>query len=446
MLKIAWFRLVVSSGFSLSRKILKLLLRVLRCHTQEDEIVNSIRSTSRDATMTLASDTKKNSPNRFRANEPSHGERSDSEAMPPTLLRLPQLKSAVAEEKERPIEVENECQPLPKVSSSGPRGIPIGAHTVSDRVVAAATTKNPESPDGSTHPPRPRLAERVGLKDFNAAAWIDRIATRKTLSAALVVVAGIAIWAPRPGESNRHTGPSSMPESLEAEVADPLLTSTSQFEIAARTPAYETPEHGAEHALLSRRAETAMEREGSQTGLLNKTAQTTPAPVEHVSHETSDDQYQNAGYDMDPLASAANEQIRRMDATYADLPSMPVAETAAAESADLTPDIENEPLGGLSSLSQSRTPNPIKNWADYLPPVGAVDFAERGESHADGPPAEFAAGQAGVVAGEAMSVPTTDTPIAPDAHFGLPGNDELIDADEHIAMPPMDAVDRAQTR
>lgn len=400
--------------------------------------------------MTLASDTRNPSPERFGESKSTFGARAQAEPLPPTLLRLPSLSSSVAAAVESTTAHASDCERAQKVGASSPPVVPAEASAVPSQSIDAAITHTPSTaptPAPSTAPTpapsRTAFLTRVIQRDYNVAGLVDRVATRKTLSAALVVVAGLAIWMPRGGDSN-NTIPAHLPGSSDVVGASPSFPSSeeSMADVAMTLPR-PTQSHSHDVA-LGATPNLRANQAGIQPGFSDRMVQTKSAPMESAALLSPANTHENAVYDMDPMASAANDQIRRMDATYADLPSVSAMDSVAFETEAESPAEDVGDESGPLNLVMSPTPEPIVNWAAYLPPVDAEDYSEQVASSP--PPTAPAMGRTVAAKKPPGAVQTTALPTAPDFGLALPGDDQLIEADAHVAMPPLGSEDQTQRR
>lgn len=394
--------------------------------------------------MTLASDSRKTSSERFGDLKSPIVKRTHAETLPPTLLRLPSLSKP-----------EPDTAP---VVSQVMRGADCESHRQVAEQQAPVETAEPSVPRSSTinaivpdsHPNAPilepsqsTLLNSATLRDYNVAAFVDRVVTRKTLSAALVVVAGIAIWMPRRSDPNDDRQ-SQVTGVSDVGIAPASPVSENPIAHIARTPSltpHSSISHSATEAEFVANAATSA---AIQPGFSDGMAQTKSAPMESATIPDLSGRHETALYDMDPMASAANDQIRRMDASYADLPSVSATNAVAFE-AEAFPSVSDaSSQSGPLSLSKSRTPQPIVNWTDYLPPIGTRDDS----AQLAGKSASVTAASARTVAAKPSSdgMATTSLPAAPDFSLALPGDGELIEADAHVAMPPLGSADQNAMR
>ncbi len=409
--------------------------------------------------MTLASKPTKSSPERSSVTPTKRGENTHAEPLPPTLLRLPSLHSTVAMEEASSSDQTLPREPTHRVAADAPVDKPIDAQpTPVGTTQSVAMKQETKTRDAQVVPPapqRPGLMERAGIRDLNVAAFVDRLATRKTLSIALVVVAVLAIWMPRSSDSPNTTAPGPLAGSNGDETSEPFSLSKNRVgDPDAMTANAIRPSEG-KSASADDSVDNPQRRSRFKPEFSVATSPITSPPIEPVSHETTNSPRESAAYVMDPLASEANEQIRRMDATYADLPSVAAMDAAAFDpdpssiaSDDDTPPLpsDDEEGSAMPNLVKSRTPNPISNWAEYLPPANAQNFAGQTVSSSASPSESSTAGQTVADTNDNGSVRTTDSPVAPNFGFALPGSEELIDADAHVAMPPLDGTDQVQVR
>lgn len=408
--------------------------------------------------MTLASKTTKPSPEISRVTPTQHGESTPAEPSPPTLLRLPRLQPTVATQA-TPSPQTLASESAQRAANDEPADEPVDAQRATVRgplqdTVQANVSKQP-NPVASPASPLPSWVQRFQIRDLNIAAWVDRVATRKTLSAALVVVAALAIWMPRSNESQNTTASLPHAASHGDEASDPFPLSEGRIDEPGALTANSVPSSDHEFTTLDHSVDNPPRQPRFKPEFSVAAAPMMSPPIEPVSHETTDAGSDAATYVMDPLASQANEQIRRMDATYADLPSVAAMDTNEFEfpRSPIASDEVARPFlsdaeaqTGTLNLVKSRTPNPIHNWVEYLPPASAQDLAGQTVG-SSAPSAESStASQSVAAANEAGSVRTTDSPVAPDFGFALPGGEELIDADAHVAMPPRDGAGQVQTR
>lgn len=389
--------------------------------------------------MTLASDSRKTSSERFAHSNRSFGERAHAATLPPTLLRLPSLSSSVTNAVAPTAAHAADCEP--KHHAAEPQILRASTEpSVTASQSVDATIPDPQSIAPTLVSSRINLVTRAIPRDFNVAAFVDRVATRKTLSAALVVVAGLAIWMPRGGDS-RSTLPTKTTGLSDVAATTPSQTSADPVAEIAMTPSQASQSLGEDTALDLELIANAVTATGIQPGFSDRMAQTKSTPMESAAIA---DTHEKASYDLDPMASAANDQIRRMDASYADLPSASTMNSVAFET-EATPAMADlSEQNGPLNLVESRTPQPIVNWADYLPPVGAQDYSEQLASSS--PTATAAMTQTVAAKPSADAIPTTSLPTAPDFGLAFPGDGELIEADAHVAMPPSGAADQAQMR
>ncbi|MFG0288710.1 MAG: hypothetical protein ACF8CQ_11065 [Rhodopirellula sp. JB044] len=112
------------------------------------------------------------------------------------------------------------------------------------------------------------------------------------------------------------------------------------------------------------------------------------------------------------LAAAANEEIRRMDAARAAAVTQPTpsaAQPTVSQPGD-SPAITSEPMvAPKPALQQSRTPQAITDWKQYLPPIGSASF--------DQPTPATPVSDTNASTGAR----TTNLPDEPDFGFALPG-------------------------
>ncbi len=390
--------------------------------------------------MTLASNSRKPNPSRSSVTGTSRATHSHAETLPPTLLRLPRIGLMAAEP------VKPAVAPPPSEPMDGVDQANVGATVVEHSVVPqqAAAREKPSPDDVAIAPPRPRhrFVEQAKLRVLHLPAMVDRLATRKTLSAALIVVAALAIWAPRSKQPDPNSTPLEIADSDHAHADGDLELDESdhwRHGITAPNPSdaprreLSSIEPPSQPTHFKPELAGGMDRDQSQS-------------IGRVSRESSDSESERAVWESDPLASAANDQIRRMDATYADLPHIAAMDAASIDSEVPNSTNQHGDEVSISSLPRSRTPHPITNWEQYLPPIDAETFDM--QVAGDGPSlgASAASGSSVDHAGRAGSVQTTASPVAPDFRFAFPDSEALIEADEHIAMPPVDGEGQTRMR
>lgn len=392
--------------------------------------------------MTLASDSKKTSSEQFGYSKPTFGERLQAATLPPTLLRLPSLTSSVTNAAAPMAAHAADCRPKHQAAETQPLAPSTEPSVVASRFFEAIISDS-HSIEPTLAPSRIAFVTRAIPRDFNVAAFVDRVATRKTLSAALVVVAALAVWMPRGGDTN-NTLPTQTAGSGDIGGTNPPQTEVNPAAEIAMTPSPASQSPSQDAALEPEMTANAPTATGIQPGFSDRMAQTKSAPMESSVIAGT---HEKASYDMDPMVSAANDQIRRMDASYADLPSATPMNAVAFET-DATPWISDmSEQSGPFNLLKSRTPQPIVNWAKYLPTVGTKDHSEQFASNAPSTTSGIAATTQTVAAKpSANGIPTTSLPTAPDFGLAFPVDGELIEADAHVAMPPSGAADQSRMR
>ena len=472
--------------------------------------------------MTLASEPTRTPPGRAGVGRPNTGNRSVSDRLPPTLLRLPDLdpEEPVADADRaddalgnRPPSDRATAEPTanqtpthaesPDHIGSGSRVATSSATAATHRTVPAHVgslrfeNDAPESTpagttashtDRSNQPTADQPITSVG-SDPSESSWLSHVASRKALLLLLILIAGFAIFMPRSdspegeqiaasatgtdqeeAEVNRiaaknMAAKTMAPKNLDIEITlPPESMSQDDNRIAESSPSYlQTAE--SKRAAESKRTATrfdplanSVDESGVASGAVATTRRETATPtaasmIQQPAGGSTEGTFPDFSTEMalasaafgnsqpsfeqptramtstpefDPasldgitaqLAAEANEAIRQMDAARSPSPSGSASEFGSSV-VGLDGPTEPISLDYEPAFVTSRTPNPVTNWTDYLPPIDSDALASSNvndlTSTADPRPTTATA-----TMGE--PVRTTNLPDAPDFRYSLPG-------------------------
>lgn len=353
--------------------------------------------------MTLASEYKQATPERPGPSQKQLNRGSVSDTLPPTLLRLPNLDPAppAAAYPESELRERESLTPnLPNSTEHHPQAVSASLPINSDSV---APTPSQTTPAGQTTPAQNDAPSATSL--------LVHFASRKTLVALLLLIAGLAIFLPRSSESGLETPPSSAAKSDTSDLpkhnppAATVAENLPRIELApaANPMLIQQPDSDdTPGTAVPLRRPFASQLASSPSGLSNPSEHGNPLSDFQADAATSFSAATNMpdfdSVDDDAvtasLAAAANEEIRRMD---------------AARSAAEQPPEEDSPVAAKPDFVQSRTPNPITNWVTYLPLIDSQSFAS-----------DSAMYQPVVDPQISEQVRTTGMPGEPDFRFALP--------------------------
>ncbi len=428
--------------------------------------------------MTLASDTKNMPPDRSGANRSSAQRHPTSDTLPPTLLRLPDLDLGLAEPQITD-DMTQESHAIPPVTTTEPGAVSeaLAAATASwnESVVEAeeAMKVRPRSkPDSGYEAPESSLLTRFASRKVllallvliaGLAIWMPRqrvtpdnllnsqIAESSTnkletndssplpernLEQSTEAEDQLAFDASPGNDSDQLSGtraaaiaadrsaraqnelaqsrigqpPSSSPNLIQQPNA--TTQSTMPFDLLSPTS------NGIEHQMASM-AMSQVNLPSFQETRVPTAAPTTP-PIQRVSTQTPDFDYEKLDSVAESLAVAANEEIRRMDAERAAAAAATPSSTSEFDEAVVASEATDGPV-----IQKSRTPIGTINWSQYLPPLDAESF---GAQSVDQP--SVAAGKV------ADQRPMTSSPAAPDFRFGLPGSLAPNESSANQTMSP----------